>query len=194
VLFGLVYWTFHHYQPAFSFHLLRTLNADFLAGVLAYLLRRPLSYLPSWLLIPVGLFGYYNTFAGWLIPFSGSCGGFALVAGLANARWPWHARPFRWLTTIGDASYSLYLIHFVVIWVFVKLMARLGTPPTWTAEPVRFVYLGICVWLAIKAYHHIERPMIKLGNRLAAQPWRIQANTAEQPFPAENVSEPQTIK
>lgn len=185
VLFGLVYWAFHFYQPAFSFHLLRTLNSDFLAGVLAYLLRKPLSYLPAWLLIPAGLFGYYNAVSGWLIPFSGSCGGFLLVSALANARWSWQARPLRWFVTIGDASYSLYLIHFVVIAVFVKLLQQLGTLPAWTAEPTRLVFLGVCIWLSMKAYQLIERPMIRMGNRVADPKWGMQTREAavSQPVP-----------
>ena len=169
VLFGLVYWAFHNSEPAFSFHLVRTLNADFLAGVLAYLLRRPLSFVPVWLLIPCGLFGYYNVVSGWQVPFSGCVGGFLLVSALAHAKWRWRSPPLRWLVTVGDASYSLYLIHFVVIWIFVKLAERLGAPPAWTAEPMRFIYLAFCVWLSIQAYRFIERPMIEFGNRLASR-------------------------
>ena len=186
VLFGLVYWTFHNWEPAFSFHLLRTLNADFLAGVLAYLLRKPLSAVPAWLLIPCGLFGYYNVVSGWLIPFSGTLGGFLLVSALAHAKWRWRSPPLRWLVTVGDASYSLYLIHFVVIWIFVKLAERLGAPPAWTAEPMRFIYLGICVWLSIQAYRFIERPMMEVGNRLASRKHSAYADgaaaTQPQPF------------
>src|SRR5262249_16338647 len=65
VLLGLVSCAYPFGQPAFSFHLLRTLNADFLAGVAAYLLRKPLSHIPAWVLIPSGLFGYYNAVSGW---------------------------------------------------------------------------------------------------------------------------------
>jgi exopolysaccharide production protein ExoZ len=194
VLFGLVYWTFHHTEPAFSFHLLRTLNSDFLAGVLAYLLRKPLSSVPVWLLIPCGLFSYYNVVSGWLISFSGSFGGFLLVSAFANAKWRWRLPPLRWLTTVGDASYSLYLLHYVVIWIFVKLAERLGSPPAWTAEPMRFIYLGICVWLSIQAYRFIERPMIELGNRLAArrQSGHVEGTAGIRPYQHEDITRDST--
>jgi peptidoglycan/LPS O-acetylase OafA/YrhL len=57
-----------------------------------------------------------------------------------------------------------------VIWIFVTTTAgRLGAPPAWTAEPVRVVYLAICVWISLKSYRFIEQPMIQLGNRLSHQ-------------------------
>ncbi|MBV9560140.1 MAG: acyltransferase [Bradyrhizobium sp.] len=168
VLLGLVCWAYTFGQFAYSFHLIRTLNADFLAGVAAYLLRKPLSHVPVWILIPSGLLGY-DAVSDWQIPFSGSCGGFLLVSGLANARWRWPSAPLRWLVKLGDASYSLYLLHLVVMSVFAKLLDRLGTPAPWTAEPIRFLCLGVCVWLSIKACQRIERPMIELGNRLTAR-------------------------
>jgi peptidoglycan/LPS O-acetylase OafA/YrhL len=185
VLLGLVYWAYTFGQPGFSFHLVRSLNADFLAGVTAYLLRKQLSHVPTWLLIPAGIFGYYNTVSGWHIPFAGSFGGFLLVSGLAHARWNWSSPPLRWLTALGDASYSLYLLHLVVIFTVSKIMSQLATPPSWTAEPVRFICLGACVWLSVKTYQHLERPMIELGNRLAARQPRAHPGEAMAGQPAE---------
>jgi exopolysaccharide production protein ExoZ len=167
VLFGLVYWAYVAPPDFFTFHLVRTLNADFLAGVLAYLFRKPLSYLPPLILIPVGLFGYYSAVVLFILPFSASIGGLLLVTGLANAKLSWDRWPLRWLVKVGDASYSLYLLHFLVIWIFVNLTQRIGGLPAWTAEPMRFAYLGICVWLALLSYRLIERPIIDYGNRLA---------------------------
>jgi peptidoglycan/LPS O-acetylase OafA/YrhL len=103
VLFGLVYWAYNAPPEIFTFHFVRTLNSDFLAGVLAYLFRKPLSWFPPLILILCGLFGYYCAVI-LLIPFSGSAGGFLLVAGLAGAKWRWDAWPLRWLVKIGDVS------------------------------------------------------------------------------------------
>jgi hypothetical protein len=36
------------------------------------------------------------------------------------------------------------------------------------AEPVRFIYLAICIWVSLKAYQLVEKPMIQAGNRMAA--------------------------
>ena len=166
VLFGLVYWAYVAPPEAFTFHLVRTLNSDFLAGVLAYLLRKPLSYIPSFLLILCGLFGYYAAVT-FLVTFSGSLAGFLLVSGLASANWRWNAWPLRGLIKIGDASYSLYLLHYLIIWIFVAMTAKIGAPPAWTAEPMRLIYLAVCVWLSMLTFRFIERPMIEVGNRLA---------------------------
>jgi peptidoglycan/LPS O-acetylase OafA/YrhL len=165
VLFGLVCWAYQFSEPAFSFHLLRTMNSDFLAGVLAYLLRKPLSCISAWVLILSGLLGYYGV-VNWLIPFSGSLAAFLLVSGLANAKWSWSTPPLRGLIKVGNASYSLYLIHLVVFYAFAKIADRFGPPPAWASELTRFVCLGICVWLSIQAYRFIELPMIEKGNRL----------------------------
>jgi exopolysaccharide production protein ExoZ len=167
VLFGLVYWAYVAPPETFTFHFVRTLHSDFLAGVLAYLLRKPVSIIPPFLLIPCGLLGYYAVVV-LQIPFTGSLGGFLLVSALANAKWRWDKWPLRWLIKIGDASYSLYLLHYPVIWIFVNVAAKAGKPPAWTAEALRLIYLAMCVWLAVQSYRFIERPMIDLGNRLAA--------------------------
>jgi exopolysaccharide production protein ExoZ len=163
VLFGLVYWAYTA-PPEITLHLVRTLNSDFLAGVLAYLLRKPLSYIPSFVLIPCGLFGYYSAVV-LLIPFSGSLGGFLLIGTLANAKWSWDRWPLRWLVRMGDASYSLYLLHWVVIHVFVTVTGKIGVLPGWSAEPMRFAYLGVSCWLALQAFQFIERPIIEFGSR-----------------------------
>jgi exopolysaccharide production protein ExoZ len=59
VLFGLVRWAVVSPPEFFTFYLIAGVNADFLAGVLAYLLRKPTSYIPAAILILAGLYGYY---------------------------------------------------------------------------------------------------------------------------------------
>jgi exopolysaccharide production protein ExoZ len=165
-LFGLVYWAYFYPPEIFTFHLVKTLNSEFLAGVLAYLFRKPLSYVPTAMLIGLGLYGYYLIVKG--TPFAVSVGGLLVVAGLAKAKWRWDVLPLRWFSQLGDASYSLYLLHFVTLFVFVALFKKIGIPPGWMAEPVRFIYLAICIWVSLKAYQLVEKPMIQAGNRLAA--------------------------
>jgi exopolysaccharide production protein ExoZ len=167
VLLGLVRWSITSPPDFFTLHLVSTINADFLAGVLAYLLRKPLSFIPPLLLIGAGLFGYYCV-AVEQVSFSGSAGGFLLVSGLINARWRWDHAPLRWLAKLGDASYSLYLLHFILIWIAVALFERTRLPPAWTAEPLRFAYAAVCIWLSVQTYRLIERPMIRLGNQIVA--------------------------
>lgn len=167
VLFGLVRWSVTSPPDFFTLHLVSGLNADFLAGVLVYLLRKPLSFIPPLLLIGAGLFGYYCV-AVQQVSFSGSVGGFLLVSGLINARWCWDRAPLKWLVVIGDASYSIYLLHFILIWIPVSMFERTRLPPAWTAEPLRFAYAALCIWLSLQTYRLIERPMIRLGNQAIA--------------------------
>jgi exopolysaccharide production protein ExoZ len=165
VLFGLICWAYIAPPDTFTFHFVRTVHSDFLAGVLAYLLRKPVSFIPPTILIGCGLLGYYAV-AALGKPFTGSLGGFLLVSALANADWGWNKWPFRWLIKIGDASYSLYLIHLPIVWIFAKGV-KVAALPGWTAEGLRLIYLAVCVWLAVHSYRFIERPMIDLGNRIA---------------------------
>ena len=167
LLFGLVRWSIASPADFFTLHLISGINADFLAGILAYLMRKPLSYIPTLLLIGAGLFGYYAV-AILQIPFSGSVGGFFLVSGLAHAKWQWKNWPFRWLVKLGDASYSIYLTHFILLWVPAAIFAHTRLPPSWTAEPLRFAYLAFCVWISLQTYRLIEQPMIRLGNQAIA--------------------------
>jgi exopolysaccharide production protein ExoZ len=167
VLFGLIKWAMASRPEFFTFHLVEGLNADFLAGVLAYLIRKPLSYIPATILVAAGIFGYYGV-AVLGIPFSGSAGGLFLVSGLIGAKWNWSRRPLNLLVNIGDASYSLYLIHFILIWIPAVLFTHLKIfPPPWSAEPLRFAYLGACTWLSLQMWHRFEKPIIKMGHRFS---------------------------
>jgi hypothetical protein len=98
-LFGLVYWAYFYPPEIFTFHLVKTLNSEFLAGVLAYLFRKPLSYVPTAMLIGLGLYGYYLIVKG--TPFAVSVGGLLVVAGLAKAKWRWDVLPLRWFSQLG---------------------------------------------------------------------------------------------
>jgi peptidoglycan/LPS O-acetylase OafA/YrhL len=167
VLFGLVRWAVTSPPDFFTLHLVAALNADFLAGVLAYLLRKPMSYIPAAILIAAGLFGYYAV-AILQIPFSGSVGGFLLVSGLLNARWSWNRAPLTWLVRLGDASYSLYLVHFILIWIVGTAFGFLGHRAPSLAEPLRFAYLAVCISAALLMWERIEKPMIALGNKIAS--------------------------
>lgn len=66
--------------------------------------------------------------------------------------------------TIGNASYSLYLIHWVILINAGrgKYKLMLGAPD-WAAELWRFSWISICIIAAIAMYYFIEKPIIKLG-------------------------------
>lgn len=171
VLFVLVFWAYVAPPEVFTYHLVRSLNADFLAGVLAYLFRKQLSYIPPFVLIPCGLFGYYCAVI-LFIPFSSSTGGLLIVSALVNAKWNWERWPLRWLVRMGDASYSLYLLHLLVFYTFASALRKIDFLPAWSAEPIRFLCLALCCWLSLQAFRFIERPMIEYATRvLESKKW-----------------------
>ena len=67
----------------------------------------------------------------------------------------------RWLGLLGDASYSLYLMHIAIISLLVKLVLRAGV----TSRPalvVAFVAIFvICVACSVFFYRFVEKPMLK---------------------------------
>jgi exopolysaccharide production protein ExoZ len=149
-----------------SFHLISVTQANFLAGVLVFMARRPLQRLGG--LVPLGagclLLAYtrIHDFA-----FSVSLSMAIILAGLIHVRLPWSRAPLRWLVLAGDASYSIYLLHYLVFFTAANISVRLLSMPTWMAEPWRFISILACCFLSYGTWRLVERPMIDLGNRLA---------------------------
>jgi peptidoglycan/LPS O-acetylase OafA/YrhL len=66
---------------------------------------------------------------------------------------------------LGDASYSIYLIHpLVFYYVYAKLQPPL--PPIWSQEFLRFGSIAVVCLLTIASWKLFESPIIRLGNRL----------------------------
>ncbi len=132
---------------------------NFLPGVIAYRIAhvpRIKSFL--WLPFIIVLVGVYvvvpNVFAGWIL---------CLVLG--------NAIPFfgeittswlRWIShQIATYSYGIYLSHQFAIW-FVS--DRMGSFPVWSRVAMLIVLLTS---LPVALYHLIEKPMIRIGVRVA---------------------------
>jgi peptidoglycan/LPS O-acetylase OafA/YrhL len=74
------------------------------------------------------------------------------------------------LTWLGRISYSLYLLHAVVLFLIPRVIPHLGTQPWPIRVGAGLAYLGIVVGLATLAYHMVELPGQRLGRRLTARP------------------------
>jgi peptidoglycan/LPS O-acetylase OafA/YrhL len=136
---------------------------DFLAGIIAYvgfMRRKPT--LPSWTLLPLlaFLFSAYMSIhrirADWY-----ACLALGLVL-------PWikqfESRPFRRLFhTIATYSYGIYLFHAFAIVLGMYLLAG------HTLCLQLFVLVFATAIPAFLVYHTLEKPMIKLGARIAAK-------------------------
>jgi exopolysaccharide production protein ExoZ len=69
---------------------------------------------------------------------------------------------------LGDASYSIYLIHPLVFYfVYAKLQPPL--PPIWSQELLRFGSIAIVCLLAIASWKLFETRMISVGIRITSQ-------------------------
>jgi peptidoglycan/LPS O-acetylase OafA/YrhL len=66
---------------------------------------------------------------------------------------------------IGNASYSLYLVHWVILINMGRIKYKLmfGVPD-WAAELWRYSWIMVCVIIAIAMYHLLEKPLIRLGS------------------------------
>jgi len=72
------------------------------------------------------------------------------------------------LAWVGDRSYSLYLIHFCFIPVFVLLHREYISWPGWMSLPLSFIFLAVSLLAASLLYRCIEKPTARYGSQLAA--------------------------
>jgi exopolysaccharide production protein ExoZ len=140
-------------------------HGEFLAGVLAFMLRDKTARFGFWIpciagVITMILFGFINTGT---FPFSL----FLLITAFANLNpeRAWWRRP---ATMLGDASYSIYLIHPMVFFTASSLVSKFPNAPLWVQEPIRLACIGIVIAVSLVSWTYFEKPMIRFGNRIAS--------------------------
>jgi peptidoglycan/LPS O-acetylase OafA/YrhL len=74
---------------------------------------------------------------------------------------------FTWL---GRISYSLYLLHVVVLFMIPHIVPDLGTQPLAVRAAAGLAYLAAALGLAAVAYRTVEKPGQALGRWLVARP------------------------
>ena len=152
-------------EPWYFTHIARYYGL-FLAGVLAFMAHEKLSRFGFWRPAIVGvvllvLLGYLSDA---LMPF----GLFFVITAFANlapSEQAWWRKP---ATKLGDASYSIYLIHPMVFFTASSLVSKFPNAPSWVEEPIRFTCIGIAIVLSLLSWRLFETPMIRLGNRIGA--------------------------
>jgi peptidoglycan/LPS O-acetylase OafA/YrhL len=73
---------------------------------------------------------------------------------------------------LGDASYSIYLIHPMVFFTASSLVSKFPNAPLWVQEPIRFGCIAVVIVLSLFSWRFFETPIIRVGNRIASFPWR----------------------
>src|SRR5215472_6832596 len=144
-------------------------HSEFLAGVLAFL-ALPYFKRVGWVApIAVGLSTFYFFLIVWggrpyfPIPL------FFLILGAALIATPGkHSVLMGALTSLGDASYSIYLIH-PLLFAFLKTFTikLYSWMPLWIEEPLRLFSIAAVVAVSLMSFKFFEKPMNKLGERLS---------------------------
>jgi exopolysaccharide production protein ExoZ len=155
-----------YFGNPWTYHLVSTTQADFLAGVVVFLIHRRAAYLWSALPITAGVALLAYTRSHDFVFSVTLCMG-CILLGMVNLRLPWQRWPFRWLVAIGNASYSVYLLHYLTFFALVNIAARVSLPD-WMCEPWRLLSITVCCLISHLTWRTIEEPMIRQGNRLTA--------------------------
>jgi exopolysaccharide production protein ExoZ len=158
---------FHTIQMPWYFSSLAMYHPEFLAGVLAFMARPKLAKLGFWLPFSIGFASLCCFVAVWGGRYYVPIALFFLITGFSNIP----DRQSRWLksvSTIGDASYSIYLIHPLVFLVVSALVSKI-MPPIWGEEPIRVGCFVLILSASLASWKYFETPMIGLGNMLASR-------------------------
>jgi peptidoglycan/LPS O-acetylase OafA/YrhL len=162
----------------FAFFLIHPLNLEFVAGSLcAYILRRYSLRRGGIILgVGIGLFSIAAIFDNrycfgdmWQILYYGVASAIVL---LGAAAWNFQSSSFlfRHLVFLGEASYSLYLIHFPICALACVLMLKLGMIKTSGIGLAVILMLFIAVFTACLFHWLVERPVLKAAHRLLLKP------------------------
>jgi exopolysaccharide production protein ExoZ len=151
--------------PWYFTHLARYYGL-FLAGVLAFMAHGKMAPFGFWLPLAAGvtlvvLLGYFSEA---LTPL----GLFFVITAFANLTPSEQSGWRKPATMLGDASYSIYLIHPMVFFTASSLVSKFPNAPLWIQEPIRFVCIGTAIALSLLSWRYFEAPMIRFGNRVVS--------------------------
>jgi exopolysaccharide production protein ExoZ len=155
----------HAFELPWYLHQYFKYYPDFLAGVAVFATYR---LWPAWGALPplalsAATFTLLSFFAGAPANYFPVAVYFALIAFL-NLRAASTTALGRFGMLLGDASYSIYLIHpLVLTYVYTYLHEPL--PSIWWQEPLRYGSLLAVVAISIVSWKKFEQPMISAGSR-----------------------------
>ena len=153
----------HLIEMPWYFSSLAFYHAEFLAGVLAFVVRPKLVRFGFWFPFAIGFTALWCFVVVWggrtYVPIAL----FFLILGFANIRNERWLKPFE---ALGDASYSIYLIHPLVFLIVSALTSKIPLP-IWSQEPIRFTCFAIIIGTSLLSWTYFEKRAIALGNRLA---------------------------
>jgi peptidoglycan/LPS O-acetylase OafA/YrhL len=167
------------FTPAKDIYVLSPLNLLFGFGILARLvINRPvpgalwLAILGGALFLGLGMEEVYHpVISAEFRHLLYGAASFLLIVGMARAEISNGLVAPRWMTFLGDASFSIYLVHYPALSVFAKIFTRLPLPPL-----VSFVLMAIgCLAAGSVFYLIAEKPLVRLLNPKRPKPVVTQA-------------------
>ena len=133
---------------------------NFIAGVLAFAAHNRFKQPMAWPLIAIGalLVSFFAThFGRAAFPIAL----FVLLVGLVNLGIDDKSALGRICIELGDASYSIYLIH-PLVFPYVYSLLQPPLPPIWTQEIIRFGCIACICVLSVICWRLYEKPFIAL--------------------------------
>src|SRR6266699_358002 len=136
-----------------------TYYPQFLAGVLAFLAHRKLMFLGP--LAPLALGSLLLWYFCAILADSSyiPIGLFFLIVGFSNIR-DSRSRWMKSVTAMGDASYSMYLIHPLIFLIVSAFVSKVPLP-IWSQEPIRATCFAVIIGASLISFRYFEAPMIK---------------------------------
>ncbi len=193
---GLIFWggvnllgyfmNFQHINAAASI-IFSLLSLEFIAGALAAWMIihgkiiKPKVVFLTGALLSLGALGFYTDHstqltswgrvAVYTLPFAALIYGLSLLEIKDNLSIP------KWLVLLGDWSYSLYLSHYLVLILIIRIAREvkaylpetivesfsLGAPGLWDNIAFAFAAITLSIIAAGLSYYMIERPILKLA-------------------------------
>ena len=168
----------YFFQPAFgSIHIFTMVHADFLAGLLAYQFRERLERLGSLMPALGSLALYWLGYRGFF-QFAVACASFMALVAFMNIRWDVKRFPLRLAVILGDASYSIYMSHWILLYLSHWLAHDLEVDRS-IAELWRFGTLGAICIVSTILWYGFEKPINQFGHWLS----RVKFTTATERQP-----------
>jgi peptidoglycan/LPS O-acetylase OafA/YrhL len=147
-----------------SVHIFTMVHADFLVGILVYQFRCRLGRIGVWGPLLCSPLMYWLGYRGFELAVPArSC--LALI-GFTNAQWAWNRWPLRGAVMLGDASYSIYLSHWILLYLSNRLAWGIQAA-AWSAELWRLGTLAAICAVSILLWYGFERPINDFGHRLS---------------------------
>ncbi|MBJ8366284.1 MULTISPECIES: acyltransferase family protein [Citrobacter] len=153
------------FNVPWDYHLTAYAQIYFAAGIAAYGLKnQPLFRSGAVALIALGLsyariYGVIN-YDEWLFHYTFAFGWAALIVSMLHLEKN-HIKIPKVLVSIGDASYSLYLLH----WLLIPIMATFRDIFGGNAELWRWGFVLVSLGVAFLSYNLFEKPIISFSHR-----------------------------